>query len=374
LRSVFKSFGEETTTGSHLEKLTLIKDGVGRDNISDFTTTLIKEFLLEYTQTFARAHVDPSMRRLFPVEKVRFNYETEVWERGRYELPAFRGDYVLLTPKDLLTKENIWINRTELLSRLDEIGRALPDPVLRDQINNYLYHQLSKDDPTQEEINEAKQATIEKFPVLIEEYIRLKEEHGDEAESVSHQRVREAERQFIEEVKALRRLLAEQSAFYGSKETTLDEARARVMFLKDVVENKDGYRFFYIKGKLIEREEHLQILYRLTWFRSASDVNREVNNGRGPVDFAVSRGARDKSLVEFKLASNKQLKRNLQHQVEIYQTASDAPHALKVITYFTEAQRERVVKILRELKIDASPDIILIDARNDNKPSASNAA
>jgi hypothetical protein len=31
-------------------------------------------------------------------------------------------------------------------------------------------------------------------------------------------------------------------------------------------------------------------------------VNREVNNGRGPVDFKVSEGAADTSLVHFKLA------------------------------------------------------------------------
>jgi len=54
------------------------------------------------------------------------------------------------------------------------------------------------------------------------------------------------------------------------------------------------------------------------WFRSVSDVNREVNNGRGPVDFAVSRAALDKTLIEFKLGSNSHLKRNLEKQVAIY--------------------------------------------------------
>jgi hypothetical protein len=57
----------------------------------------------------------------------------------------------------------------------------------------------------------------------------------------------------------------------------------------------------------------------------------------------------------------------------MYKKASDAPHALKVILYFTEPEHRRVMEILRELGIDASPDIILIDARSDNKPSASNA-
>src|SRR4030042_4346769 len=44
LRLLFADFGsEKVTKSSHLEKLCLIKEGVGRDTISDFTTTLITE-------------------------------------------------------------------------------------------------------------------------------------------------------------------------------------------------------------------------------------------------------------------------------------------------------------------------------------------
>jgi len=70
------------------------------------------------------------------------------------------------------------------------------------------------------------------------------------------------------------------------------------LFLKDVIENKDGYRLFYVKGKPVKKEDDLQILFRLTWFATPSDVNREVNNGRGPVDYKISRGNIDKTLVE----------------------------------------------------------------------------
>jgi hypothetical protein len=374
LGTVFRSFGEETVTrASHLEKLCLIRDGVGRDNISDFTTTLIKEFLLRYTETFAREHIDASMRRTVSVEKVRFNYETESWERRSFELPYFNGDYVMLTPKDILTKEDIWINRPELLRTLDEIAAALPNETLRAQINNHLYRQLSRErEATQKELREARARTLEEFPVLIEHYIRAKEDTGDEAESVSSQRVRQAEWLYVEEVRELRSHLALHTKFYENPGTTYDEALERALFLKDIIENKDGYRIFYSReGVLITREEHLQILYRLTWFRSPSDVNREVNNGRGPVDFKISRGAADKTLIEFKLASNKQLKRNLEKQVEIYQRASDAPRAVKVITFFTAAEEERVYKILNELCLVGMENIVLIDARRDNKPSAS---
>lgn len=373
LNTVFKSFGAESITrGSHLEKLCLIRDGVGRDNISDFTTNLIKEYLLRFTQSFALEHLDPRQRSLFAVSKVRFNYETESWERGQFELPAFDGDYVLLTPKAILTKSEIWINRPELLRRVTAIADAQQNDALRAQVNNYFARQLSKK-PSEQEVQAARIRTLEQFPELIEHYIRGKEDDGEQAESVSRQRVRDAEVIYRQDVQALRDRLAHLTAFYEMGSTTYAEAKARAAYLKDVIENKDGYRIFYRKGEALTREEDLQLLYRLVWFKSVSDVNREANNGRGPVDFAVSRGAGDKTLVEFKLGSNSHLKRNLEKQVAIYQKAADAPRALKVITNFSAGDEARVAKILAELELAGSPDIIVIDARRDNKPSASTA-
>lgn len=80
------------------------------------------------------------------------------------------------------------------------------------------------------------------------------------------------------------------------------------MFLKQV-EHNDGYKIFYYKGKPLTKEDDIQLLYRLTWFASIVYVNREVNNGRGPVDFKISNGSKDSSLVEFKLADNSKLKK-----------------------------------------------------------------
>ncbi len=77
LGSIFRNFGDEQITrGSHLEKLCLIGSGVGRDNISDFTTNLIKGYLLDYSQRFALQHLAPEQCRFFTVSKVRFNYQT----------------------------------------------------------------------------------------------------------------------------------------------------------------------------------------------------------------------------------------------------------------------------------------------------------
>jgi hypothetical protein len=98
-----------------------------------------------------------------------------------------------------------------------------------------------------------------------------------------------------------------------------------------------------------------------------------VNDGRGPVDFKISRGSLDKALVEFKLASNTKLQQNLEKQVEIYKAASDTPNALKVILFFTDKEHAKVLGILRSLGLEKGPDVILIDGRAENKPSGSKA-
>ena len=64
LGTILANFGNENITqDSHLEKLCLIRGGVGRDNISDFTTNLIKHYLCEYTEVFARTYMDPERCR-----------------------------------------------------------------------------------------------------------------------------------------------------------------------------------------------------------------------------------------------------------------------------------------------------------------------
>jgi hypothetical protein len=280
-------------------------------------------------------------------------------------------DYVILTPTNILTKDDTWINKTELID-FPLIPNAIPNDQLRSQVNHYFRTQLSKN-PTRKEERDAAFRTVQQFPELVDYYIKYKEDNGEQATSISTQKVTNSKQLYVEQFKELITLLARVTDFYRIPGTTYEEALARVKFLKNVIENKDGYRIFYFKGQPIEREEDLQILYRLTWFASSTDVQREANSGRGPVDFSISKGSQDKTLVEFKLAKNKQLERNLQHQVPIYERAHDTEQSIKVIIYFTRYELKKVEQILTKLKLNNNEDIILIDARNDNKPSASKA-
>jgi hypothetical protein len=371
LNRIFSGFGnEKVTKGSHLEKLCLIKGGVGRDKISDFTTNLIKNFLLQYTQEFAIKYLPRRFKKRVAVNKVVFNYKTEAWERRTFTLPYINSDYVILTPKNLLTRHDLWINKDDLFDDFENIPEAIPNTQLRAQIDNYFRSLLPKG-PTQKDINKAKLQTVNNFPQLLDYYIRYKEQNGDSANTSSTYKVKEAEYQYIQQIQALSEDLLKKSGFYDSKGRTYDEALQRAEFLKDVIENKDGYKYLYHQGKPIENENDLQILYRLTWFATDLDVNREVNNGRGPVDYKVSKGSKDKTVVEFKLARNTKLEANLKNQVEIYKKANNTKNAIKVILYFNEKEKSKVDEILRKLRIKRAPNIILIDAGKENKISAS---
>lgn len=384
LHVIFSNFGEEKITeSSHLEKVCLVSDGVGRDNISDFTTNLIKDYLCKYTENFAATHLPSEAVKEVWVPRARFDYGMQAWMRAKYRLPWVDGDYVILTPKDMLTRDENWINKGDLVTGFEEVPTAIPDMQLRASVFNYFEQELRRrppdkgmkiKEPTQQERAKAVVATMRQFPQIIDYYIKLKEERGDEAADMSAEKVLAIEYLFIEQLQALQALLVADTNYYRVGRTTYDEAHTRLAYLKDVIENKGGHRFFYDdQGRPIEREKDLHVLFRLVWFGTPSDFGAEANDGRGPIDFKVSRGGKDKTLVEMKLAKNTKLAKNLEKQVEIYQAASDAKKAIKAIIYFTLSELTKVKGILKDLKLLDDPDVVLIDARRDSKPSASNA-
>lgn len=374
LKSMFKDFGNEQIPRSpHMEKLCLISPLVGRDKISDFTTNFAKRYLLEYTAEFAANHLSPEQCSEFAINGVAFNYELEAWETGHYTLPTLNGDYVLLTPRDLLTREDTFINRPDMFRSLHLIAPSVTDSALRFALENYFEKILGKTNKEMPKSEKEREAVtlIQKHPDLIDYYLRYKEDNEEDATSISREMVREVTQLFNIQLRELATSLHEKTDFYSEPANSYDAAYRRVQFLKSVIEDMDGYRIFYVDGKPIKRESDLQVMYRLVWFASEYDVNREVNNGRGPVDFKISKGSRDATLVEFKLASNSKLKQNLANQVDIYKEASQTDRAIKVILFFTEQERKKVIDVLNELGLLGCKDIILIDATVD-KPSASN--
>ncbi|MEJ0072594.1 MAG: hypothetical protein WDN27_00650 [Candidatus Saccharibacteria bacterium] len=110
----------------------------------------------------------------------------------RYDLPYYNGDYVLLTPKDILTRDDTWINRKDLIEDFYLIPPAISDAALRDSVNAYFRSMLPKK-PKRSDEREAAVRTVHQFPQLIDYYIKIKEQSGEQATSISKERVVETE-------------------------------------------------------------------------------------------------------------------------------------------------------------------------------------
>lgn len=95
----------------------------------------------------------------------------------------------------------------------------------------------------------------------------------------------------------------------------------------------DGYLALYYNGKQIAKEKDLQRLLKFVWYGTLNKVDAEPNNGKGQVDFIISRGIENQNIIEFKLASNS----NLGHvfmQVKIYEAVNCADGSLIAIFCF----------------------------------------
>ncbi len=215
-----------------------------------------------------------------------------------------------------------------------------------------------------------------KFPGLLDVYIKNKEQDAEKAGKESAEKVTLIDGVLKEAGRAIQMLAEDGDLFSspppeGSSPNSFIESIARCRAFKNYVENKDGYRALNRSDGSKAKETEVQLFFGLIWHSSHFDVNRETNNGRGPVDFAISFGKKDKSLIELKLASSKSLKKNLENQLAIYGQANDTKFSIFLIVYYEERELRKIEKVLQDLQLKGSEKIILVDARKDNKPSAS---
>ena len=372
LHGVFNNFGnEEYGANSHLEKLVILERGVGKDKISDFTANLMIDYLARYTEKFAEKFIGSDLCKKHRINRAVFNYESKLWEPKEYFLPTFNGDYVLLTPKNILARDNTWINRDDLCDRgLDFYMAAADNAEQRLVLNEHLRQQIReyREKPSKAMAKKIIPELLSMNPFLLDLYIKEREDSWDSANKRSELMVAQ-----LEEIKAFTRIIRADLDASSDFANTYDEAHYFAGVFKNYIESNDGYRV--INRHDFEKpcdERTVQDYFGLVLRTSKkSQVDREVNNGRGPVDYKLSRGKDDATLIEMKLASNRKLKKNLENQLDVYKVANDTKKGIVIIVYYTEKEFDRAKEILWDLGLAESPDVYLIDARNDNKKSAS---
>ncbi|WP_440100409.1 hypothetical protein [Streptosporangium sp. H16] len=175
-------------------------------------------------------------------------------------------------------------------------------------------------------------------------------------------------RQMAEEISAR---LRGSTNFYSTETTSREETCRRLETFKFFIEKQDGYKLLHRNGVENLRENDVQILFQAVWHGTPFDVNREPRNGRGAVDFSVSMGSKDKSLVEFKLASSKRLESGLRNQLKIYEDVNRTSSSFYVIVYSDAKDEQRIGRLMNSLTDEERSTIVLVDAREDNKGPAS---
>jgi hypothetical protein len=361
----YNSFGEEKiTNGTHIEKLTLLNPGIGKDFISDFSTNLILEYLLEFTECFAKKYLQDNQTTEFSI-RCRFDISSKTWQPRTFVLPyLFReknGDFILLTPLDILTVDDAVINNSDFYNNFNNVTRSLGNESLRNAVNEFFRSHLPRR-PKQKDKIEAFIQTVKKYPDLVDFYIKLKEESKNLVGAAAFSQIEEIKEQLIDALTPLCNLLNTKSEFYAVKPNSYQESLKRANFLKDVIENNDGYRIFYDGSKPIAKEDTIQRIFRLTWYASPYDVNSEVNNGRGPADYKVSFGSGDSTIVEFKLAKSSSLQKNLENQTDVYKTASKSASDISVVLCYTASEIMKTHRILKTIGKEGHENIIVIDA------------
>ena len=292
----YNSFGQEQISAdTHIEKLTLMNPGVGKDFISDFTTNLILDYLLKFTEQFALKYLKPDQYKIFSVRS-QFDSTSNIWMPKKYNLPYFfredDGDFIILTPLDILTKDDAVINNTDFSSKFRSVASSIKNRSLRDAINDFFRRNLPKK-PKKNDKDVAFRKTVLKFPELIDYYIKGKEDKKGTFSKLSKEKVDKLIDGLTKSLTPLCEILHKKSDFYKIYPDSYEESLKRANYLKDVIENNDGYRIFYYGGKAISNEDTVQRIFKLTWYASPYDVNSEVNNGRGPADYKVSFGSGD---------------------------------------------------------------------------------
>ncbi len=97
---------------------------------------------------------------------------------------------MLLTPKNILTKDDTWINRKDMTNQFKYVVASISDNELRSTLNNYFEECLSENSP-KTDYNTAIEQTINSFPEYIDYYIKYKEDKGNQASSISSEKFEE---------------------------------------------------------------------------------------------------------------------------------------------------------------------------------------
>lgn len=214
---------------------------------------------------------------------------------------------------------------------------------------------------------------------LVREYLQYLEEYGEpipydlEADPGGLYRWDEAAFAYVQDHPL--RLAARNAAEFSRVVASI------VQHFKHYVEEEQGYRLLWNDDGRPKGERAAQLLFYgvVKHYCRANniDVSREVETGRGPVDFKFSQGYEDRALIEVKLARNSKFWHGLTIQTPTYLRAAEVRQGTYLVVVQTDNDLARVADIQRVVRDVARRrrvrlSTVVVDARL-TVPSATRA-
>jgi hypothetical protein len=293
----------------HFEELGILEKGIGADRIADLTCNILKSRFIDYTKAVATQHNLPMSPRL--IRNARFDPQSARWESVSHELPInpFGNRAVLLTPQRFL--------RDTPVLNPDAWFESYQNEQLRDDVSYELLTNVNKEKIV---------AAARQNPQAVRRWTEEQAKHAEakpydleqdragvyawDADTRSYAR---------EHPLALKRPESE-ADFLGVIEEVIREFRR-------YIEQNRGWKLLWNDDGSEKREEAAQLAFlgiaRSYCHQNDINIDREVELGRGPVDFKFSNGRKYRALLEIKKLTSGKFWQGLETQLPTYLTADD---------------------------------------------------
>lgn len=331
--------------------LPLFQDNVGADRLSDMIAKLILDDIKTYTKRINRE-----------LGITKENYP-DIPFKKEFVINPYKGNAVLLVPVEILHKLPVaecWEDIDYCVSQNETIRSEMNAEVANEwtqytaaQRKTFLRNQVFKNvEACRRVIDRYREEELVPFnPRDNFEYFLSKLE-----QSISHSEI-----DWKSNYKEIDSLAAAEEILSGFKQW--------VEYNKgwEVIQEAESRK----KEKILQRVIHLS---GISYIKANNlDMSCEPDEGRGPVDFKVSRG-QDITIIEVKLTSNPQYLHGYEVQIEEYGKAEMTDKMIYVLVDLGNPLKVRKVQDVHDRKVDENirvPKLVIIDATK--KESASKA-
>lgn len=324
----------------------LFEEKVGPDRLSDMFATLIQKDIEAYTV---------NINTLLGINKE--NYPDIDFD-GEYVVNPYKGNRVLLLPKDIL-------HELPIAKDWDDIDRVCREiEKIRMELNEIIAVEWS------EMRTVAKKEFIRTFIMNKPDHLRIL---LDDYKNTQVDRY-DFDKDELGEYKVFQYapVIAKENpiTFSSINKSSLEVCLILCEKFKELVENNKLSKLFYTDDNKPRKEKIAQ----LTFYAVAEsyctannlDISPEADSGRGPVDFKMSRGQGDKTIIELKLTTNKNLIHGFKKQIEEYAKAERTENKIYLVidNGGSREKLEELKRVYNDIGNDTKkPTLIVVDAK-----------